>query len=473
MFGRETLEYQKDLLTEKKREFDATMQYNRDILRQKKVQQDLKLAEKGYRQTEQGLEQIQGGPAEVQKAQNEQILALIEQQNKSASLKETDGALHNYSTTGDISFLQKALANNPTLNQAWSKAGVEQVLPIDFENDKDMLAKQGITPEMYKTPEQKEAVRKNMWKTYGQGKWGIGLFEKTAAMTGTFARSSDTVKNDMTKNMMQFRAALAGTAPADPTIAARKLDIEAEKAATHARMADIEEKKLEAGGTAKQKDITRSREYTENMLRNFGGEEGFYNTDFSKPSNFNKAYKDVIAIEKLEGTKFSEADKKQITEIRQLITLADPAIALTEKQTGVFDSMFSSAKKYMSEEVGGTRAEAAYSTFRNTLRNAMFGSALTEAEIKAFKESFGTLGQKLTPTLAKFKVQLEQLKAKLDSVKNVNNPYTSHVRLGVDQDKLEGIITALDQRLDLLSGKQVEQPTQKRSLEDLFASTGG
>lgn len=217
------------------------------------------------------------------------------------------------------------------------------------------------------------------------------------------------------------------------------------------KLLEIQTKLKTDGQTATQKDLNRAAEVTDGMLEEFGGEENFFNTDFSDPKEYRDAYKSIVQIEKLEGTQLSEADKKTITDLRALLALGDPASKLTGNETGLIDNTLGNMKKYYSDSVKGVAAKSSYNAFRNSVRNALFGSALTEGEIKAFNEAFGNLGNQLGPVLEMFQTALSQVDAKLDSTANMMNPYSAKVRLGADQAKIDEIRKGLQQRIDYLT----------------------
>lgn len=207
------------------------------------------------------------------------------------------------------------------------------------------------------------------------------------------------------------------------------------------------------GKTANQKDLAAADEATQGLLDAFGGDEGFMQTDFSKPENYKKAYSYITKIEKLEGTQLSETDKKNIVDLKQMIALADPAAKLSEAETGLFDKTFNEYKKYLSDEVGGKEATAAYNAMLNVFRNALYGATLTDGEIKMFEAAYGTLGQKEGPVKAALKTLFLQQQSRLESVMMLQNPYSAQVRLGKDKASLANIQVALQDRLDLLDGK--------------------
>src|SRR5690606_13672672 len=108
----------------------------------------------------------------------------------------------------------------------------------------------------------------------------------------------------------------------------------------------------------------------------------------------------------------------------------DPAKNLTPADTGLLDKPLADLNKYFSDNVKGIEAKSAYAVFQNTLRNALFGSALTEAEISAFNEAYGTLKEQMGPALTQFKTALTQVQSRLESAMQSTNPISAKVRLG-------------------------------------------
>jgi hypothetical protein len=180
----------------------------------------------------------------------------------------------------------------------------------------------------------------------------------------------------------------------------------------------------------------------------------FFDIDFSNPAMRRRFEPDVQRIEKLGGFELSADQRKELGYVKSLIALGPPALELTDKETGAIDNIFHDAKKYISDNVGGTAATSAYSTFRNVIRHALYGAALTESEIASFNDQFGNLRQKRGPVLAQLKTAVEQVKAKLDGVQSLGNSYVAHFRLGADADALEQIINNLDTLVSNISTLQ-------------------
>ena len=203
----------------------------------------------------------------------------------------------------------------------------------------------------------------------------------------------------------------------------------------------------------------------------------------SAASNRLKAAPQIRRLEQLGGIKFSAADRADLKDINTLIKTGDLAVEnLTPEVTGAFDSAYRRAKSYLFAEVDETdklAAQSAYSAFRNTTRHALFGSALTDGEIKAFNEAFGTLAQKFPAVMTQFKTALIQTKSKLQTIYESNDPVLAHYYMGKNAGKLEDIIREIDNRLELfeatdgervteLPGPVTEQPQETESLESIF-----
>jgi hypothetical protein len=182
----------------------------------------------------------------------------------------------------------------------------------------------------------------------------------------------------------------------------------------------------------------------------FGGK--FFATDFSDPTARRAAQPYIRELEATTGIKMSNEDKKVARQMRQLVGLGNRAgEAITPEETGLLDNLLSNVNSYISDTVtDGKKGVAAYESFRNVVRNALFGSALTGAEIDAFNKAAGTLSQQQGPVLAKFQEQLKIVRDNLQGIYNINDEHLSHYYLGADVEKVDDIIGALDQRISLL-----------------------
>lgn len=625
----------------------AQVRQNREVLRMKKQERDQELMKQGYSFDANGNMSVRdNSAAQAEQLQAAEAAQLAKSLQGQLAAQATDQAFEDFGHTGDATYLQSALDNNPLLKQAWGQKGVQLVQNIDFSNDTKLLANAGFESTFYDTPEKQDVIRKNAYKIYNGKEWSIGLANKAVAETGALQRLGNRRGSVLTDNYQQFVSMLSGpkvspntaeghkyekeimsaaqkydlppnliaaqlrkesngnakavspkgaqglmqlmpdtakelgvTDPFDPAqnidAGAKYLrqqldkygDVKLALAAYNAGPGNVDKyggippfgetqdyvqtimtnfdggesfygssadtvantilnhwrakanaqqgttnenvdqnvrndtRKLDQadrqlnqedtkiaqkdkelaikfkteGTTSTQKDLEAADRISNDLVESFGGEDAFFSSDFKDEKAYRKAIREVTKIEALTGTELSEADKKNITDIRQLIALGDPAKDLTGSETGMIDATLGNMEKYFNDNVGGTEAKSAYNAFRNSVRNALFGSALTEAEIKSFNDAYGTLGQKLGPVLTMFQTSLNQVNAKLNSTANLMNPYSAKVRLGADQKKLQQIQEALQARIDYIKGLQTNGPDGKpinkkdrKPLDDIF-----
>jgi hypothetical protein len=227
-----------------------------------------------------------------------------------------------------------------------------------------------------------------------------------------------------------------------------------------------------------QKDMGAADEAKAALDSFAGGSFTSLDLDDLSPQEYSEVEGNVEKIERFGKLKWSEADKKSIAAIRDLITLAEPGVELSPEKVGWFDDITGSVKKYISDEVKGIDATSAYTTYVNTLANALYGSALSAGEIERLNRQFGNLKQQTGPVLAQFKTGLTQLRSKLDNISRNTNSYVTHFRLGVDKEQLDQIVNRLDERIEFISGygkKSTENSTVNsgKSREDLLNILGG
>ena len=196
------------------------------------------------------------------------------------------------------------------------------------------------------------------------------------------------------------------------------------------------------------KEASEANLATEQLQEAFGG--NFYSTDFSDANNRRLAQPFIRTIEKTVGATFSEEDKRTMRAVRQLTTLGGRAgEKITDQETGIIDRMLSGVNAYISDNVtDGKSGVAAYETFRNILRNSLFGSALTKQENAAFDTAVGNLGQQKGPVLNKLNEQMRTIQAQLKSIATMGDETLSHYYVGADQEKIDDIITAIDERIN-------------------------
>ncbi|MGL4220225.1 MAG: hypothetical protein ACRCSS_06300, partial [Shewanella sp.] len=227
------------------------------------------------------------------------------------------------------------------------------------------------------------------------------------------------------------------------------------------------------------KESAYATEAADALDEQFGGK--FFETDFTKPENRRVAARYIRDLEAASPVKLSEEQKKYARQMRQLVNLGGRAgTAITPEETGIIDSLLSDFRSYVSDDVtGGKQGVAAYESFRNIVRNALFGSALTNAEIEAFNKAAGTLRQQQGPVLAKFQEQLRIVRDGLKSVYDSQDPYLAHYYMGGDLEQVQDVIGAIDSRLDLIARRTknatkasptVKDAATRKPLNEIFGS---
>jgi hypothetical protein len=219
--------------------------------------------------------------------------------------------------------------------------------------------------------------------------------------------------------------------------------------------------------TSGQKELEAATGAQDQLDKLAGGDFFAEEADFTSPRVRARMETHISAIEQGMDAKLSEADKKSLRTINELTRLGGEAGQLTDEQTGLIDRVFRSVSKYVSNNVEGVAAEAAYAGYRNTIRHALFGSVLTAGEQKSFVEQFGSLGQQAGPILVQLRSSLEQVRSNYETLVATNNPYVVQYRTGKTSDELFDVMEAIDERIDMIdnfknSNTAVTQPAQGR-----------
>lgn len=402
----------------------------------------------------------------------QQQVEVLNQQNRQLQndmdKKDTFAALRQYQADGNPRHINRLFKENPRVTET---IGVTEIAYLDPNNPEDakMLRDAGGNPAEFLPGEMMDEedveLMQNRRRRYvksrlANGTWKVTDMQNVYAGTGFNKYLSE---EELQKQLAQAKVTKALKSGDDSTAMMRNADavaeaeqrIAADKAA--GRQPSVKDKRLVQFGNAEVAGTTPARadiaeDTTSELLETFGGEDQFFNTDFSDRKNFTKAWPKISKIMRVEGSELTTSDRAAIHSIRELTVLGEPGSSLTAQQTGLLDRMLTSAKKYVSDETDGIDATSAYYTFRNSVRHALYGAALTGAEIQSFHDAFGTLGQKLGPVLQQFKTSLTQVKAKLDSIANLNNPYVTQVLLGADQQQMDQMLVAIEERLDYLNG---------------------
>lgn len=253
-----------------------------------------------------------------------------------------------------------------------------------------------------------------------------------------------------------------------------------EQGISYSEAQPIAKKNLEKATTA-QKDLGESDNIRQQMHDIAGGD--FFKADMSDRDVRRKIAPLVSKLEKLTGQSLDTEDKRLARQIRELTSLGKTtAEEIGPEETGLLDSMLNQVKKYVSDNVDSTKGTAAYETFRNVLRNALYGATLTAGEIKAFNTAVGNLGQQTGPVLQQFKTQLQQLRSRMQAIYDFNDEYVAQYYLGTGLEDVDRVIEALDNNLAVIAGtapgnrrldaKTIEANKQvTQSMDEIFGDT--
>ena len=218
--------------------------------------------------------------------------------------------------------------------------------------------------------------------------------------------------------------------------------------------------RLQAAPGGPEKNVQFTSQVRDRVHKAAGGD--FYSADINDPKIRRKVGEQITALEQATKSSLTTEDRRLARKYRALTQLGGlVGDELSGEQTGLLDNMLHGFKQYMFNDVPGVDATSAYNTFRNLARNALMGATLTPAEIKSYDQAAGTLGNKLGPVLTKFKVQMEDVQARLQSIHDMNDPMIAQYYLGGDLEQIDTVIEGIGQRLDLLTPSSKDPETIK------------
>lgn len=198
----------------------------------------------------------------------------------------------------------------------------------------------------------------------------------------------------------------------------------------------------------KKEDINKLQQ----EIASWGGENGL---DGIEPKNLKPEQKaKVFDYMWTKGIKLDSYDKKLVENINKMVALADSATKLTSKNIGLIDKKLFDVKKYLGIDPDSAEAIQAYNLIKSTLRHALFGSQLTEAEIKSFNDAFADLKQSPGVVFTGLKNMYKQIASQLQAIVDTNDPYITTPLFGGKIDDVNNIIERLDGLAKNYTGKK-------------------
>lgn len=366
---------------------------------------------------------------------------------KQAKLKETThNAINGYLTDGNPRWLNGALQENPELQKLFG--GVTRIEPLNNNSQDDVKMFEAAGGVNMDDP----AVRKRYVKAIDSS-GNISLVDTfgLAQKTGAFKQWND----EQLKTRLTEAQIAEHTAKAEKYSNGGGLDDTAmQKNYVFLKGRDPklgeEYLKKEAGWapTSQTKEGLELEKVKKELPTDF-----FDKTYVPGTPEYRELEPKVQKIEKLAGIKLDSATRKEISNIKQIITLADPASKLTDEDTGLIDNTFGNLSKYVSDK-SPAPAKAAYNQIMTSIRNATYGATLPAAEMSAFADAYGTLYQQVPAIRDSLKTSLTAVKSKLEAYAYVGDEAVSHFRFGADEKKLNGIVDNLQNLIDATEAKQ-------------------
>ena len=389
--------------------------------------------------------------ANMQNVQMEQMqLQLAE--FKKTKLKETAyNATNAYFTDGNYRHLNNALQETPELKSLFG--GITRVDPIDTNNEADMRMFQEAGGQDYSTP---EARKRYVKVTDASGNTRIADMFAEAKKNGTWKTWTDEQFSNLEKE-----AKIAELNAKAAYYEGKGIGGTGEKTAMQ-KNADYLEKidptlkedylKKETGWapTTTTKELTEVDKARATVLKT--NPDFFKTTYVPGTDEYRQMEPNIQKIEKNLGIKLTSADKKEMADIKRIITLGDIAKKLTPEDTGMIDNLVGNVKKYVSDDAPA-EAKNAYSQMMTTVRNGLYGATLPPAEMTSFTQAFGSLYQQDKAVKSSLKTALEATKAKMEVFSDVGDEAVTHFRYGADAVKLNKIIENLDTMIAAIDGK--------------------
>ena len=390
--------------------------------------------------------------ANIQNVQMEQMQMQLAELKK-AKLKETAyNAINAYFTDGNYRHLNNALQETPELKSLFG--GITRVDPIDTNNEADMRMFQEAGGQDYSTPE----TRKRYVKvTDASGNTRIADMFAEAKKNGTWKTWTDEQFSNLERE-----AKIAELNAKAKYYEGKGIGGTGEKTALQKNAEylasidpDLEKAYLETvtGGTptAATKELREVDKARTAILKT---NPKFFE-DIYQPGTDEYRHMEpyIQKIEKHLGIKLTSTDKKEMADIKRIITLGDTAKKLTPEDTGMIDNLVGNIKKYVSNDAPA-EAKNAYSQMMTTIRNSLYGATLTDNEMVAFTQAFGSLYQQDKAVKTALKTSLEAVKAKMEVFADTGDEVVTHFRYGADAARLSKIIDNLDSMIAAVDGKQ-------------------
>jgi len=197
--------------------------------------------------------------------------------------------------------------------------------------------------------------------------------------------------------------------------------------------------------------------------------EGFNKLSQAELQKSPRARELVNIIELAHG--ITPKQQQEFINLGSLVALGKESSTLSASHTGAFDRLTSGALTYVSNEVKDRETRATYGAFINEFRHNLFGSALTDGELKAFKDAYASDKQKIDPVLAGLRAAMLQVQSKLQTLTNLNDPIVMKFRVGKTLEDAQATVDTIDKRLAFYNAVSNGKTTDEAQKEVFGKST--
>lgn len=388
----------------------------------------------------------------TQELQMQQMQMQLKQLKEDKLKRTAYDATNAFFEDGNYRHLNNALQSDPELKSLFM--GVTRVDPLDMNNNEDIRQFQALGGEVY---DSKETRKRYVKATMPDGSTMVADMFALAKGNGTWKTWNDTKLDEREKEAKIAEMKAKATYYEGKGIGGTGEKTAMQKNADYLEKIDPALKedylKKETGWapTTTTKELNEVDKARASVLKE---NPKFFETVYQPGTDeYRKMEPNIQKIEKNLGIKLTSADKKEMADIKRIITLGDVSKGLTPEDTGIIDNLVGNIKKYVSDDAP-SEAKNAYSQMMTTIRNGLYGATLPAAEMTSFTQAFGSLYQQDKAVKSALKTSLEATKAKMEVFSDVGDEAVTHFRYGADAAKLNKIIDNLDAMIATVDGKQ-------------------
>lgn len=388
----------------------------------------------------------------TQELQMQQMQMQLKQLKEDKLKRTAYDATNAFFEDGNYRHLNNALQSDPEIKSLFM--GVTRVDPLDMNNNEDIRQFQALGGEVYDSTETRKRYVK---ATMPDGSTMVADMFALAKGNGTWKTWNDTKLDEREKEAKIAEMKAKATYYEGKGIGGTGEKTAMQKNADYlgnidpALKEDYLKKETGWAPTTTTKELNEVDKARATVLKE---NPKFFETVYQPGTDeYRKMEPNIQKIEKNLGIKLTSADKKEMADIKRIITLGDVSKGLTPEDTGIIDNLVGNIKKYVSDDAP-SEAKNAYSQMMTTIRNGLYGATLPAAEMTAFTQAFGSLYQQDKAVKSALKTSLEATKAKMEVFSDVGDEAVTHFRYGADAAKLNKIIDNLDTMIATVDGKQ-------------------